>query len=87
MVAWMKTRLKGYSIHTGFMEKGFCYSSYRRALRPPQHLDLADIHHDRRGSNTVHVHIINGDTDRGKIFWIDKLLEVAYTSNLDEAGA
>ena len=27
MVAWMKTRLKGYSIHTGFMEKGFC-SSY-----------------------------------------------------------
>jgi len=29
----------------------------------------------------------HSDTDRGKIFWIDKLLEVANTSNLDEAGA
>jgi len=24
MVAWMKTRLKGYSIHTDFRKKGYC---------------------------------------------------------------
>ncbi len=64
---------------------GQCVGPKTRPLWPTQHFHLVDIQHDSPGSQAVHVHIVDGDTNRREVLGVDKLLKVTDSAHLDKA--